>query len=77
MKIIILGAGKVGSFVTQDLSNEGHDIVVIDRDKEVLDELLATNDVMGLVGDGRDVEALIEAGAEYCCLLYTSDAADE
>ena len=64
MKIIILGAGKVGSFVTQDLSNEGHDIVVIDRDKEVLDELLATNDVMGLVGDGRDVEALIEAGAE-------------
>lgn len=77
MKIIILGAGKVGSFVTQDLSNEGHDIVVIDRDKEVLDELLATNDVMGLVGDGRNVEALIEAGAEDCDLFIAISQSDD
>lgn len=77
MKIIILGAGKVGSFVTEDLSNEGHDIVVIDRNKEVLENLLATNDVMGLVGDGRDVEALIEAGASYCDLFIAISQSDD
>lgn len=77
MKIIILGAGKVGSFVTEDLSNEGHDIVVIDRNKEVLENLLATNDVMGLVGDGRDVEALIEAGASDCDLFIAISQSDD
>ena len=77
MKIIILGAGKVGSFVTKDLSNEGHDIIVIDNDKEVLDELLATNDVMGLVGDGRDVEALVEAGASDCDLFIAISQSDD
>ena len=77
MKIIILGAGKVGSFVTKDLSNEGHDIVVIDQDKDVLDDLLATNDVMGLVGDGRDVEALIEAGASDCDLFIAISQSDD
>lgn len=77
MKIIILGAGKVGSFVTKDLSNEGHDIVVIDRNKEVLEELLATNDVMGLVGDGRDVEALVEAGARDCDLFIAISQSDD
>ena len=77
MKIIILGAGKVGSFVTKDLSNEGHDIIVIDNDKEVLDELLATNDVMGLVGDGRDVEALVEAGVSDCDLFIAISQSDD
>ena len=77
MKIIILGAGKVGSFVIKDLSSEGHDIVVIDKNKEVLEELLATNDVMGLVGDGRDVEALVEAGARDCDLFIAISQSDD
>ena len=77
MKIIILGAGKVGSFVTKDLSNEGHDIIVIDKDKEVLEELLSTNDVMGLVGDGRDVEALVEAGVSDCDLFIAISQSDD
>lgn len=77
MKIVILGAGKVGSFVTSDLSNEGHDIVVIDNDKAVLDDLLATNDVMGLLGDGRDVDILIEAGAKDCDLFIAVSQSDD
>lgn len=77
MKIIILGAGKVGSFVTEDLSNEGHDIIVIDKKKEVLDNLLASNDVMGLVGDGRDVEALVEAGVGDADLFIAISQSDD
>lgn len=77
MKIIILGAGKVGSFVTEDLSNEGHDIIVIDRNKEVLENLLSTNDVMGLVGDGRDVEAFVEAGVRDADLFIAISQSDD
>lgn len=77
MKIIILGAGKVGSYVTRDLANEGHDIIVIDKDKEVLDDLLASVDVMGLVGDGRDVDALIEAGCGDCDLFIAISQSDD
>lgn len=77
MKIIILGAGKVGSFVTEDLSNEGHDIIVIDKKKEVLDNLLASNDVMGLVGDGRDVEVLVEAGVGDADLFIAISQSDD
>lgn len=77
MKIIILGAGKVGSYVTSDLSSEGHDILVIDNDKEVLSNLLATNDVMGLVGDGRDIEILKEACVGDCDLFIAITLSDD
>jgi len=48
MKIIILGAGKVGAYLTSDLSNEGHDIVVIEKDKEILRHLLVRMMLWGL-----------------------------
>lgn len=40
MNIIILGAGKVGSHLTNELSLQNHDILVIDHDKDVLNRLL-------------------------------------
>ena len=39
MKIIIVGAGKVGYSVAKILSEEGHDITVIDRDAKALEEV--------------------------------------
>lgn len=61
MNIIILGAGKVGSHLTNELSLQDHDILVIDNDKEVLNKLLEQNDVMAMVGDGTDIAILEEA----------------
>lgn len=77
MNIIILGAGKVGSYLTEDLADEGHDILVIDRDKEVLDKLLASNDVMGIVGDGRDPEVLLDANVGSCDLFIAITLSDD
>lgn len=77
MNIIILGAGKVGSYLTEDLADEGHDILVIDRDKEVLDKLLASNDVMGIVGDGRDSEVLLDANVGSCDLFIAITLSDD
>lgn len=77
MKIIILGAGKVGSYLTSDLADEGHDILVIDHNKQVLDKLLASNDIMGIVGDGRDPEVLIDAGVGSCDLFIAISMSDD
>ena len=77
MNIIILGAGKVGSYLTEDLADEGYDILVIDRDKEVLDKLLASNDVMGIVGDGRDPEVLLDANVGSCDLFIAITLSDD
>ena len=66
MNVIIVGAGKVGSYLTSKLSDEGHNILVIEKNKEVLERLLASNDVMGILGDGRDIEVLDEANVKEC-----------
>ena len=77
MNIIILGAGKVGSYLTSGLAEEGHDILVIDRDKDILDRLLASNDVMGIVGDGRDPEVLMDADVSSCDLFIAITLSDD
>lgn len=61
MNIIILGAGKVGSHLTNELSLQDHNILVIDQNKDVLNKLLEQNDVMAMVGDGTDLSILEEA----------------
>lgn len=66
MNVIIVGAGKVGSYLTSKLSDEGHNILVIEKNKEVLERLLSQNDVMGILGDGRDIEVLDEANVNEC-----------
>lgn len=77
MNIIILGAGKVGSYLTSDLAEDDHDILVIDHDKDVLDKLIAANDIMGIVGDGRDPEVLIDANAANCDLFIAISLSDD
>lgn len=66
MNVIIVGAGKVGSYLTSKLSDEGHNILVIEKNKDVLERLLASNDVMGILGDGRDLAVLDEANVDEC-----------
>lgn len=66
MDVIIVGAGKVGSYLTSKLSDEGHNILVIEKNKDVLERLLASNDVMGILGDGRDLAVLDEANVDQC-----------
>ena len=52
MKIIIVGCGKVGFTLVEQLNNEGHDITVIDRDGAKLRALTDSLDVMGVEGNG-------------------------
>ncbi|WP_374608366.1 Trk system potassium transporter TrkA [Diaphorobacter nitroreducens] len=77
MKIIILGAGRVGYSVADSLVSEENDITVIDTDAERLRDLEARFDLRGVVGNGIDPQVLAEAGARDTDLLIACAAQDE
>ena len=52
MNIIIVGCGRVGSTLVEQLSKEGNNITIIDKDSEVIESLTNLYDVMGVVGNG-------------------------
>ena len=61
MKIVIIGAGKVGELLCSDLSLEGNDIVLVEQDAKILEKILANNDIMGFVGNGVSYDTQMEA----------------
>ncbi|MBR7164285.1 MAG: Trk system potassium transporter TrkA [Clostridia bacterium] len=77
MKIIIVGDGKVGITLTEFLSQEGHDIMVIDRSRKVIDNVVNNFDIMGISGNGANYDVLMEAGAEKADLLIAATSSDE
>ena len=77
MKIIILGAGRVGQSVAESLVSEKNDITVIDHDAKALRELEARLDLRGVVGNGIDPAVLAEAGAKDTDLLIACAKMDE
>lgn len=52
MNIVIVGDGKVGATLVEHLSQEGHDIVVIDRDSKIVEQMVNSYGVMGICGNG-------------------------
>ena len=66
LHIIIVGCGKVGSALTEQLSKEGHDITVVDQDVSKVAELTNLYDVMGITGNGASYNVQMEAGIENC-----------
>ena len=60
MKIVIVGDGKVGATLTEHLSKEGHDVVVIDQNPKVVEEMVNQYDVMGISGNGASYGVLME-----------------
>lgn len=64
MHIIIVGCGRVGSELARLLSNEGHDVVVIDKSPASLDRLGETFNGVTLTGNGFDLNLLKQAGVE-------------
>ncbi len=77
MKIIVIGAGKVGSTLASQLVKEGHEVVVIDTNQERLDELQNRIDIMTLCGNGASKEYLEEAEVAGSDLVIAATSADE
>lgn len=77
MKIIILGAGRVGYSVAESLVSEKNDITVIDTDASRLRALESRFDLRGVLGSGTDPQVLAEAGANDTELLIACASLDE
>ncbi|MDT8450879.1 MAG: Trk system potassium transporter TrkA [Wenzhouxiangellaceae bacterium] len=77
MKIIILGAGQVGSGMAHSLSREENDISVVDTDPQRLGELQEKLDIRTVLGHASHPETLIRAGIEDTELLIALTNSDE
>ena len=77
MKIIIVGCGKVGYTLVEQLSEEGHEITVIDSNAERVQAAVDALDVIGYIGNGNSYKMQKEAGVEEAELLIAVTSQDE
>ena len=77
MNIIIVGCGRVGRSIAEQLNLEGHSITVIDESVGALEKISETQNVMAIEGNGATYSVLREAGVESCDLLIAVTATDE
>ena len=77
LSIIIVGCGKVGGALVEQLSAEGHDITLIDKSAERLADLQNKYDVMGIVGNGASYKTLMDANIENTDLVIAVTGSDE
>ena len=77
MHIIIVGCGKVGITLVEQLSREGHDITVLDINERVVRDVTELYDVMGITGSGVHMQVLREAGLETADIVISVTGSDE
>ena len=77
MNIIIAGDGKVGSMLTRQLSSEGYDVTVIDKDARVLESSVERYDVISVHGNCASMGVLLQAGVKDADLLIAATSEDE
>ena len=77
MQIIIVGCGKVGRTLAEQLQEEESDITLIDVSSNVITSLQNDIDAMGIVGNGASINTLVEAGIENADILIAVTGSDE
>lgn len=77
LKIMIVGCGKVGVALIEQLSQEGHDITIIDKNAEKIHNITSMYDIMGIVGNGASYSVQNDAGIEATDLIIAVTESDE
>jgi len=77
MQIIIVGCGNVGSALTEQLSEEGHNVTVIDKNYSNAEAVSNNYDVKGIAGNGASLAIQVEAGIEDADLMIAVTDSDE
>ena len=77
MKIVVVGCGKVGYALAEQLSEESHDVVVVDTNADALEKAQNMLDVMALAGNGNDPQIQKTAGVDTADLLIAVTPTDE
>ncbi|MCU4741446.1 Trk system potassium transporter TrkA [Halobacteria archaeon AArc-m2/3/4] len=76
MRVIVVGAGEVGSNIAASLADE-HDVVVIDQDADRVDSITYSLDVLTIHGDGTSLDVLEDAGIDDADMVIASTDSDE
>ena len=77
MRIIVVGAGKVGTALCRSLVEEKHDVILIEEKEEVLKRLSKRYDVMGFAGNGANFKILEQAEVSNCDVFIAMTDKDE
>ena len=77
MRIIIAGCGKVGHALAEQLSDEGHEITIIDSREDKINQALSVLDVQAIQGNATTFRTLTEAGIKESDLLIAVTGQDE
>lgn len=77
MNIIIIGAGKLGNALVSCLTKEGHDITLIETNKELTETIVGKYDVLGISGNGANIDTLRQAGVQKADIVIATTANDE
>ena len=77
MRIIIVGCGKVGSALAEQLSAEGHELTLIDLSERRLEKLTNRLDLTAVAGSGTSYQVLLEAGVQDTDLVIAVTTHDE
>ena len=76
MRVVVVGAGEVGSNIARSLSN-AHEVVVVDTDPDRVEAVTYQLDVLAIEGDGTSLSTLKEAGVEDADMFIASTDSDE
>jgi trk system potassium uptake protein TrkA len=77
MRVVIAGAGNVGTSIAGDLHDAGHDVLIIEQDVDLVARLRATLPVQWLEGDACEVSTLATARAEAADVMVAATGDDE
>ena len=77
MRVVIAGAGAVGSFLAQDLSANGHEILVIDENPVAVDRVVAEAKITGIIGDACEVDVLQQSELATADVVIAATGDDE
>lgn len=77
LNIIIVGCSRVGTTLVEELSLEGHDITIVDKDRDKVNEITGLYDIMGVVGNGASFGVQVEAGIKDANLIIAVTESDE
>ena len=77
MRTVIIGAGEVGLNTARMLSEEGHDVVLIEQDEALVERASEQLDALVVHGNGASPKLLIEAGIKEADLLIAASSSDE
>lgn len=80
MRVVVAGAGKVGTYIASELHGDGHDVVLVEQDADLVARRQAADDPPGVdwvVADACEVSELAEAGVDRADVVAAVTGDDE